>query len=248
MSNPRSKLRPIPRQSTVELIVERIRQYIDAEHLQSGDRLPGELQLVKALQVSRPILREALAGLERLGVVTVQRGRGTFIAERADLAGCVRFLRSAMTIAPKDLVQFAELRTLVECFAARRAAERAGPADLAELTLLCEQMDREGLSDREGIQIDFQFHRAIVKLSGNVLMENLIEVLHEYIIAGMECTTPHPRDRHWSRPLHAAILKAIGDGDASAAEKAMKRHMESVVLRMIASAEEHEAALPAPKM
>jgi GntR family transcriptional repressor for pyruvate dehydrogenase complex len=242
MTAARSKLEPVPRPSTVDLIVDRIRQHIDAEQLQSGDRLPGELELVQELGVSRPILREAMTRLESLGVVTVQRGRGTFVADRDDLGGCVRFIRSALAIAPKDLVQFAELRTLVECFAARRAAEQATPNDVAELAAFCEEMDREGLDYLDAVRVDFQFHRRIVALSGNVLLQNLIEVIHEYVMAGMVHTTPKPRDHRWSRPLHAAILKAIRDGDGDAAEKAMKRHMDSVVLRLTAAAEEQELA------
>jgi GntR family transcriptional repressor for pyruvate dehydrogenase complex len=234
-------LKPLPQRSTVDLVVERIRAHIDAERLEAGDRLPGELELVRRLQVSRPILREAMTRLESLGLVTVQRGRGTFVADRDHLGSCIRFLQSALGIAPKDLIQFAELRTLIECFAARRAAERATPQDVAELAELCEQMDREDLDYLEAVRIDFQFHRKIVELSGNVLLANVIEVIHEHILAGMVETTPKPRDRSWSRPLHTAILRAIRAGDGAAAEKAMQRHMAAVVLRLTAAAEREEA-------
>jgi GntR family transcriptional repressor for pyruvate dehydrogenase complex len=222
-------------------VAERLREYIDGQHLEAGDRLPGELDLVQQLQVSRPILREAISRLESLGLVAVQRGRGTFVADRDHLGSCVRFLQSALAIGPKDLVPFAELRTVIECFAARRAAERATPQDVAELADLCERMDQEDLDYLDAVRIDFQFHRKIVEMSGNVLLPNLIEVIHEYILAGMVKTTPKPRDRSWSRPLHAAILRAIQAGDGAAAEKAMQRHMAAVVLRLTAAVEAEEA-------
>src|SRR5262245_45411202 len=106
-------LEPVPRQSTVDVVAERLRGFIDSQKLEAGDRLPGELDLVQQLQVSRPILREAISRLESLGLVEVRRGRGTFVADRNHLGSCVRFLHSALAIAPKDLIHFAELRTLV---------------------------------------------------------------------------------------------------------------------------------------
>ena len=50
----------IERQSTADLVVERIAQVIRHRGLLAGDRLPGEHELVEQLKVSRPVLREAL--------------------------------------------------------------------------------------------------------------------------------------------------------------------------------------------
>ena len=244
MTISKHNLEPIPQHSTVDVVVERVREWIRSQGLQAGDRLPGELELVQKLRVSRPILREAMGRLESLGLVSVQRGRGTFVADREQLGTCVRFLQSALAIAPKELLHYAELRTLVECHAARQAAGRAAPDDVAELAALCAEIDREDLPYDEAVRADFRFHRKIVELSGNPLLTNLIEVIHEYIMAGMVRTTPKPRDRSWSRPLHGAILKAIRAGDPDAAEKAMQRHMTAVVVRLTAAAEQAEASRP----
>lgn len=244
MTIPKYDLVPVPQHSTVDIIVGRVQELIRSNGLQAGDRLPGELELVQKLRVSRPILREAMGRLESLGLVSVQRGRGTFVADREQLGTCVRFLQSALAIAPKELLHYAELRTLVECHAARRAAERAAPEEVAELAALCAEIDREGLPHDEAIRADFRFHRRIVELGGNTLLTNLIEVIHEYIMAGMVRTTPKPRDHSWSRPLHSAILKAIRAGDPDAAEKAMKRHMTAVVVRLTAAADRTESPRP----
>jgi len=55
------QLEAIERRSTVDLAVDRIAGVIKELKLAAGSRLPGEHELVEQLQVSRPVLREALA-------------------------------------------------------------------------------------------------------------------------------------------------------------------------------------------
>lgn len=69
---------------------------ISAGDLATGDRLPGERELAKALQVSRMTLRQALEGLARRGVLVRLPGRagGAFVAEPkidCDLTGVAGF-------------------------------------------------------------------------------------------------------------------------------------------------------------
>lgn len=66
--------RGIDRHTTADLVVERIASVIKDRKLSAGERLPGEHELVEQLKVSRPILREALARLQSMGLVDIQRG------------------------------------------------------------------------------------------------------------------------------------------------------------------------------
>jgi GntR family transcriptional repressor for pyruvate dehydrogenase complex len=151
-----------------------------------------------------------------------------FVGSRGALASCVNLVKSAMTISPKDLRQFAELRRGIEIQAARLVAQRATPAQVAELTDLCEAMDRDGADYLESVQADCQFHRKLVDFTGNELMKNVMEVVHEFLFAGMVQTTPRPRNLTRSRQYHQAILDAIKAKDPAAAEQAMTVHMDSV--------------------
>jgi DNA-binding FadR family transcriptional regulator len=223
---------PIARRALADVVVDRLRDLIDNDSLKAGDRLPSEMELVRQLRVSRPVLREALGKLETLGLIQIQRGRGIFVADRDSLASCAQLLRSAMTISPKNLLKYAEVRWGIECYAARRAAELATAEDLAELEDLLEQMDSPRRDYLETLRLDLQFHRKLIDIAGNEVMQNLMEVIHEFVMAGMVHTTPKPRDRNWSRPLHRAILDAVRSADADAAEAAMRAHMEAVLGRL----------------
>jgi GntR family transcriptional repressor for pyruvate dehydrogenase complex len=147
----------------------------------------------------------------------------------------MQMVRTAMSISPKELVRFAELRSAIEVFAARRAAEVATPEDLAELDAILARMDQEGIEHLEAIQADFALHRKLVDITGNDLMRNIMQVIHEFVMAGMVHTTPKPRNRSNSRSLHGSIVEAIRAGDPDAAEEAMKIHMATVTRELRAA-------------
>jgi GntR family transcriptional repressor for pyruvate dehydrogenase complex len=235
------KLQPITRQSLVDQVADRLRVLIDKGGLGAGERLPGEMELKAQLKVSRPVLREAISRLESVGLITVRRGQGMFVGDRGSIRSCVQLVRSAMTIAPKDVSHFTELRTAVEVHAARRAAELATPEDIAELEALCAEMDRDDQDYLDAVRCDFQFHRKIVDIVRNEVMSNVMEVIHEFIMAGMLHTTPNPRNRGRSRKLHGPILDAIRAHDADAAEAAMKVHMDAVSKKMREVVESQES-------
>ena len=223
------KIKPVARQSLVDTVVQRIRAVIEQGHLRAGDRLPTEAELSAQLGVSRTVVREAVSQLESLGLLSVRRGRGMFVGDGNSLVRCVKMLRSALAISPKELMQFTEFRKAIECYAARHAAEHATPEDLAELKALCDEMDRPGHDDLKAMQLDFQFHRRLMAVTGNQLMCSVLEVVQEFVLAAMVQTTPKPRDREQSHRRHESIVRAIRARDANAAEKVMQAHMEHTV-------------------
>jgi GntR family transcriptional regulator, transcriptional repressor for pyruvate dehydrogenase complex len=154
-------------QTTAELVVERTAQVIRHRGLSAGDPLPREHELVEQLKVSRPVLREALARLQSIGLVDIQRGRGTFVGNATSLANCLRLLRSAVTILPIELQTYAELRSAIEVQSARQASERATKADVEELSALLKRLDDEELPYPEALEIDFRFHRKLLESPGN---------------------------------------------------------------------------------
>lgn len=234
------KIEPVAQSTLVDRVVERIRQVIDQEKLQSGDRLPAEMELADQLQVSRSVVREAVSRLEIMGLLKVRRGLGMFVGDRDSLSSCVNLVRSALAIAPKELQQLAEFRRAIECHSARRAAERATPEELVELEALGEQIDRNDQDDVEAIRADFRFHRQLVAMTGNELMLNVMGVIQEFVMAGMVHTTPSPRNRDASRRGHRAILDAIHSRDPDRAEAAMRAHMDAVAVRLQKAEEIHK--------
>ncbi|TIO88527.1 MAG: FadR family transcriptional regulator, partial [Mesorhizobium sp.] len=59
---------------TADEVVQQIESLILEGVLRTGDRLPGERELARQFDVSRPILRDALKALEGRGLLTTRPG------------------------------------------------------------------------------------------------------------------------------------------------------------------------------
>src|SRR5205807_922738 len=137
---------------------------------------------------------EAIGRLEILGLVSVQGSRGMYVSEPGSLMNGVNLVRSALALSPRELIKFTEFRRAIECDAVRMAAKHAGAADIAELETLCEEIRRPDLKPHEAFRLDFRFHRKIVDLAGNEMMQHVIDVVQEFIMASIVEGAPTRRD------------------------------------------------------
>ena len=97
---------------------------------------------------------------------------------------------------------------------------------------MLKQLDDEDLPYPETLELDFRFHRKLIDIAGNLLMQNMIEVIYEFVLTQMARTTPSQRENALGRKLHKAILRAISERDPDAAAKAMQQHMQAVLDRL----------------
>jgi len=71
-------------------IEEQVQAMVAAGQLRPGDQLPTIRQLAADLRVNYNTVARAYLDLDRDGVITTQRGRGTFVAEMPDQADRAR--------------------------------------------------------------------------------------------------------------------------------------------------------------
>jgi GntR family transcriptional repressor for pyruvate dehydrogenase complex len=225
------------RRSLVDEVVERLRLLIEKSGLSAGDRLPTEAQLVEQLGISRNALREAIRRLETVGMIWVRHGQGMFIGDRDGLTGCTKLFRSAMTMSGKDLTDLAELRCVIEYHTVRRAAELAGPEQVAELHEALERLGCEDQTHEEAIRTDFEFHRKLAEVAGNQLMLTLMTIMEELLLSAILIATEKPRAFRANFEIHRAIFDGVQAGDPDAAEQAMRYHMKVFCSRIARSAE-----------
>lgn len=62
-------------------LMDLLAAYIESHGLEAGDRMPGEHELCSTYDVSRTVVRQALQGLERQGLIRRDKGRGTFVGD-----------------------------------------------------------------------------------------------------------------------------------------------------------------------
>ncbi|HBH03256.1 MAG: hypothetical protein A2W08_09075 [Candidatus Rokubacteria bacterium RBG_16_73_20] len=90
-------------------LAEVLRTEVLLGQLEAGGRVPPEVELARRFGVSVVTVRQALGALEEEGLVTRQRGRGTFVTADPMLRRQVRLEGSAETVIAQPLSEEAEV-------------------------------------------------------------------------------------------------------------------------------------------
>ncbi len=201
--------------------------------LRSGDRLPGERDLAARLEISRPILREALKGLEARGLLTTRPGGGTHVA---DIIGEV-FAPPIMELIGgnrRAAHDYLEYRREIEGMAAEFAARRATDDDRALLSAIMRRMEEAHERGRfeEEVAIDVEFHTAIGECAHNIVLLHTLRACYRLLSDGVFLS----RSAIYSRPgtdadllaQHRAIYEAVAAGEPDAARRAARDHIDYV--------------------
>ena len=198
--------------------------------LRPGDALPSEEVLLARFGVSRTVLREALQVLAAKGLLEARPRRGTSVRPYSAWSQLDPVLLEWHARLPADhpmLRQLMEVRRIVEPSAAALAARRAGSDDRERIASAYTGMEAAGRDVEAFIRSDLEFHTAILEASGNQFLLPLAHAIRATLWASLRVTNPNAEEnRMVSLPLHAAILKAILEGDADAAAATMKSHLD----------------------
>jgi GntR family transcriptional regulator, transcriptional repressor for pyruvate dehydrogenase complex len=223
---------PAEQRSRTDTITDHVLDLVQTGSLNPGDRLPPEGDLAVAFGVSRTVVREAMKALEAVGVVRIEQGRGTFIAQNP-LAHAFS-LWATMNLHRFD--EMYEVRKLIEAETAFRAASRATAADRVAMHQALATY-REALAARDWARLvaaDCGFHLAIANACGLHLLAEMLAVT----VPVWTNVQPHTDfDRAVaSGAEHDRVMAAIDAADDAAARRAMVVHVEGAYRRL------HEAA------
>lgn len=217
----------LQRVSLVDQTIDALLELIRDRGLRENDSLPSTAELAASLDVSRPVVREAIAELSGQGLLSRRQGRETLIA-LPDSAQFERILRLRFAIRGQAMEDLQDFREVIEVAAARLAAERSTLPDLIELTSLHNAMKGAGSEDARH-RIDQDFHREIARISGNDMLLLTLEGITPLMV--------DLRRRAWAgwaasgrgvEPLfqaHAEILERIRERDPKGAAEAMAAHL-----------------------
>jgi DNA-binding GntR family transcriptional regulator len=185
-----------------------LRRRISFGELVPGDRLT-EIKVAASLQVSRTPVREGLAALAREGLL-VREGR-SYVVPALD---------------QDDINEVFELRSLLEPYAVRRAAETARAADVAELTqALREQKAAHAAGDSGGfIAANIRFRNALVGMVRNRRLRRAIALYNDYL----SFLRVSFREARWRAVIlrnFELFVRAVRAGDGAAAARIWRKHL-----------------------
>ena len=202
------------------ILLENFERRLRLGELRVGDRLPSERTLAEQYGISRPSVREALRILGALGLIRSSTGSGPksgaiVISEPSDaLSWALRMHIATRNLPVKDVVS---TRLLLEGPAARAAANAP---DSAERDLALEnarehlaEMDSPDISNERFHFCDTRFHYELSRLSGNIVLDTVIDSLHMATISYVQEAVPLLRDwaavKQTLQDQHRGIYEAI---------------------------------------
>ena len=204
--------RALSRSVLADQVKDRILEGILSGHHPPDSRII-ETKIARELGTSQAPVREALRGLEALGVVEITPFRGARVRRPSR----------------REIIEAYAVRSTLEALAARLAVPRLTDANLAELTGYLETMRDAAAKDdsRAVAEADARFHGRIVDLADNGTLARLWRSLEPFSRTYLTLVVPGA-DPQWSAGLHAPILAALERRDVDEVVDALQRHFDEV--------------------
>ncbi len=221
----------LSRDTLSDQVAQQLLDFIVAQELKPGARLPSEQKLTQAFQVSRPVIREALRSLAGKSIIEIVNGKGAIIKPlNAQPLGL--FFQRALQIEQGSILEILEVRQGLEMQSARLAAERRTDEERDGMTDIVETMRKHLNNADRYVNLDGEFHVRIAQATHHAILHHIITsirtALADAIRAGLRRQNSSEA-RQTVQATHEAILEAIVRGDGPSAERAMQAHFENAV-------------------
>jgi GntR family transcriptional repressor for pyruvate dehydrogenase complex len=159
-------------------------------------------------------------------------GKGTFISENGSISNR-EISTFDRTMEAVSLAELMKAREVIECGAARLAAEHADPENLERLSGAVSRLNADCKDIETYYQNDFAFHLAVAEASNNPVIFEIVKMLversHQHIgfmndLLGIAMPVKVERCVNTAREVFAYIK----EGNAPKSDEAMRAHLNIV--------------------
>ncbi len=191
-----------------KLVTTTLRDRILNGEIAVGERLI-EGRLSEELGVSRMPVREALRELAAEGIVTIEPRRGASVAIYTE----------------EQKRELVEVRATLEALNAKLAARRHDPQQIAELEAILQEGADMMVDEDPALLIrqNFRFHEALGRVAGNSVLQDMVRSLRDRTAMLFARVSRARAHQNWQE--HAAILRAVIEGDGELAALLSARHV-----------------------
>ena len=191
--------------------------------------LPSEEELALKYGMSRLTVREAVRILRSQNIVTIRRGRGTFVNSPHAWTSLDAVVRIEEHRSPTGRVseRLIEARRIVEVGAAQLAATNRSKEDLDSLAASIEEMRLAHNLNRVDlfVEADIAFHDVIMHATANMFIPFMFEPFGNLLVHARTETSSIPEIQVNAIAAHEEILQALTAGDPQRTRDAMEAHM-----------------------
>lgn len=200
------------------MVADAIRDAILRGHLRPGERLKEDV-IARELAVSRTPVREAIAMLQAEGVLEAPQHRGAQVR----------------SYSPSELEEIYDLRSILEGYAACRAATRITRAELTRLRRSCEAMEKLRPDDLEHlVRENGVFHDTILDAADAGRLNSMVGQIRAVPLIYQSYAWYTPEQLKLSLEYHWRVLDALENHDADRAERDMRHHLTNAREALIA--------------
>lgn len=200
----------INRESVTQQVYDSIKRRIIEGTLPPGTHLI-ETTIAEQMATSRGPVREALRLLEVEGLVEVRANVGTFVR----------------SLPVKEIEEIYTVRSILEAYAAKLAAEKANPQSIENLHRIKESVRQaaERGDLKETVWLDFELHRQIWKIADHSILQDLLSHLEPRVRMFISLQAPLFERLMDSIQDHQAIVEAIENKECEKASKLIQEHI-----------------------
>lgn len=225
-----AKIKPIDNLTQVDKIERTLQEYFDKANLQPGDILPKEIELAKALGVSRTALREALSRFKTLGIIESKKNKGMTLTF-PDLFINMERVMSPKLLDDQTMRDIFELRLVLEIGICELLFKRKTAENLDELKEIVEK-EETSTSNKEILKYDIEFHSMLYKISGNETMlrfQKLLYPIFNYVYQESKLETKGLINNEIShRDLYNSLKKSNPDDFRTKMKKHLSPYLNKI--------------------
>lgn len=190
-----------------------------------GEKLPNENELAKRLGVSRTTLREAVRYLAAQGIISVQRGRGTYISGDLSLLDRYDMGRLSHT----RLSEMYEIRLMFEPQCIMLACFRATGEELQGIFEQARAVEALIHEDGNWAGADQKFHEMLASASHNEFIIRLFPIINAAVNEAMEVAENTDAFKAIILSDNRDMCNFLRLRDGAGAKSAMSIHIRHVI-------------------
>ncbi|WP_132266652.1 FadR/GntR family transcriptional regulator [Novosphingobium sp. PhB57] len=221
--------------SLADILYAKLEEEIISGVIPAGSKLPAQKDIAEREEVSRTVVREAVARLEAQGFAVARQGSGVYVSETAQYRAFQVTKEELSELS--DVIKLLEMRQAIEAEMAGLAAARRTQADIAEMRAALRRMREVGDDPAASAQVDSEFHLAIARATQNDYFVRFIQFLGVRLVPPRSLyLRDQSEDVHHAyvgkvSDEHEALLEAIIRMDIEGARLAARLHMQESLIR-----------------
>lgn len=222
-------LAPIRQEPLIDTVEKNIYSYIKAEGFRPGDDFPGEQKLANMLEVSRPVVREALSRLRMLGLLDSRKRRGIIIS-KPTIFETMKKIIDPFFLDEEEQRDFCNLRLTIEFGLADLLLQNIKEEDISELEEIVKCEESNPADFKLYLKCDYKFHFCIYHATRCKSLESFQTLLYRFF-ADVKTRKAQSRDDFSDRfndptqQSHRDVLEAINTKDPECVQRSMRKHL-----------------------